>query len=297
MIYLKSFSFPDQNDEAGFLLSYPPQLEMQCYQNNNAYPFGILPKKKLSRLDFSGVTLLYGNNGSGKSTILNIIAEKLHLLRTAPFNYAPCFPDYLDLTKYTLMPKSGGIPSHSRIITSDEVFEFLLGVREMNEDIGERREELFSEYTKTREELYSKKPFSSFDDYEELRRRNEAKRKSKSAYTAKRLPKELVGKSNGESAYLYFTSKIGENALYLLDEPENSLSAELQIELVKFIEDSVRFFGCQFIISTHSPFILAMKEAKIYDLDDAAATEKKWTELKNVRTYFDFFKSHLSKFE
>ena len=130
-----------------------------------------------------------------------------------------------------------------------------------------------------------------------MKRRNEAKRKTKSQYTAKRIPKELVGKSNGESAYLYFTKKITENALYLLDEPENSLSAELQLELVKFIEDSARFFGCQFIISTHSPFILSMKDAKIYDLDSLPVAEKSWTELKNVRTYFDFFLSHAKEFE
>ena len=41
----------------------------------------------------------------------------------------------------------------------------------------------------------------------------------------------------------------------------------LQQELVHFLEDSVRFFGCQLLIATHSPFLLAMKGAKIYDLD------------------------------
>ena len=166
----------------------------------------------------------------------------------------------------------------------------------MNEDIEERRQELFAEYVRTRDELYSEKGFSSLDDYEDLRRRNEAKRRSKSQYTAARLPRELVGKSNGESAYVYFTKKIGESALYLLDEPENSLSAELQIELLHFIEDSVRFYGCQFIISTHSPFLLSMKDAEIYDLDSAPVTVKRWTELKSVRTYFDFFSENAHLF-
>ena len=55
--------------------------------------------------------------------------------------------------------------------------------------------------------------------------------------------------SNGESAFHYFAEKIGENALFLLDEPENSLSPERQQELVRFLEDSARFFGCQFVIS------------------------------------------------
>ena len=60
----------------------------------------------------------------------------------------------------------------------------------------------------------------------------------------------VAERSNGESALAYFTQSIGENALYLLDEPENSLSAALQLELKRFLEDSVRFFGCQLVLST-----------------------------------------------
>lgn len=69
------------------------------------------------------------------------------------------------------------------------------------------------------------------------------------------------------------------------------------MELVKFIEDSVRFFGCQFIISTHSPFVLSLKYAKIYDLDEDPVDIKKWTELESVRLYFEFFRSHEDEFE
>ena len=95
---------------------------------------------------------------------------------------------------------------------------------------------------------------------------------------------------------LYFTEKVTENALFLLDEPENSLSPAKQQELVKFIEDSARFFGCQFVIATHSPFVLAIRGAKIYDLDEEPVDVKRWTELENVRAYYDFFKKHASEF-
>jgi len=84
--------------------------------------------------------------------------------------------------------------------------------------------------------------------------------------------------------------------LYILDEPENSLSPKRQIELMEFIQNSARFLGCQFIISTHSPFILAMKGAKIYDLDENPVDVKKWTELENVRAYYDFFKKYEKDF-
>ena len=104
------------------------------------------------------------------------------------------------------------------------------------------------------------------------------------------------GRSNGENAFSYFADRIRENALYLLDEPENSLSAERQLELARFLEDSVRFFGCQFILSTHSPFLLSLRDARIYNFDARPISVCRWTELKNVRTFFDFFMTHREEF-
>lgn len=42
--------------------------------------------------------------------------------------------------------------------------------------------------------------------------------------------------------------------------------------------------------------MLAMKDAKIYDLDECPVYIKKWTDLENVRTYYDFFKEHENEF-
>ena len=180
------------------------------------------------------------------------------------------------------------------MIASDDVFDLLLERRTINEKIDRKRNQLFEEYAEIRGKEYR---FDSLSDHAELKRRNEAKRQTKSVYTAARLPKELNGMSNGESAFSYFTNEIKENALYLLDEPENSLSPKLQTELASFLADSARFYGCQFIISTHSPFLLAMKGAKIYDLDCVPVISKPWTELENVRAYYDFFKAHEKDFE
>ena len=89
--------------------------------------------------------------------------------------------------------------------------------------------------------------------------------------------------------YFYFTQRVKDGGLYLLDEPENSLAPDLQLKLCDFLFESVRFFGCQLVIATHSPFILSMRGARIYDLDDDPVSVKKWTELENVRAYYDFF--------
>ena len=246
----------------------------------------------MSKLDFAPITIFYGGNGSGQSTLLNIICQKLELERGAPFNNTPFFEDYLELCSFRLF-FGKRMPKGSKLIASDDVFDYLLDIRAINEGIDDRRERLFEEY-----ELVKNSPhkFDSLDDYDTLKRRNEVLRKTKSAYVSERLGREVVSKSNGESAFAYFTHAIGENALYLLDEPENSLSVKLQAELADFIENSVRFYGCQFIISTHSPFMLAIRGAKIYDLDSVPVAEKKWTELENVRAWREFFKKHDDKF-
>ena len=66
---------------------------------------------------------------------------------------------------------------------------------------------------------------------------------------------EVKLNSNGETALEYFDSKLKNDTLYCLDEPENSLSLENQMKLVEYIESSAHWFNCQFIIATHSPSI------------------------------------------
>ena len=100
-----------------------------------------------------------------------------------------------------------------------------------------------------------------------------------------------------ETALDYFENKLDNDCLYLLDEPENSLSPKYQMSLVKFIEKNARYCGCQFVIATHSPFVLAIEGAKIYDLDNTPVDIKKWWELENTKTYYEFFKKNENLFE
>lgn len=69
------------------------------------------------------------------------------------------------------------------------------------------------------------------------------------------------------------------------------------MELALFLADSPRFYNCQFIIATHSPFLLATPDAKIYDLDSVPVCTKKWTQLDNVRKYYEFFEKRKHEFE
>ena len=116
--------------------------------------------------------------------------------------------------------------------------------------------------------------------------------------------------SNGETSMQYFDDFLQPDALYLLDEPEVSLSPANQVALAKEINDMARWFECQFIIATHSPFMLGTLDAKIYNLDSIGTLDAKiynldskeyaimkWSNLENVRYFYDFFKKNEKEFE
>ena len=273
-IYLTQFTFPSEKKEEDGLWNSGMR---------EVYPFHLLSGRGLGKIALAPVTILHGGNGSGKSTALNVIAEKLGLQRDSIFHKSRYFLDYAALCE---AETAEILPKHSRIITSDDVFDYMLEIRSLNEGVDLKREDIHREYLDAK---YTQFKVRSMADYEELRKVNETRRKTQTQFTKERLREKIRELSNGESAFGYFTNKIGESAFYILDEPENSLSPERQMALKQFIEDSVRFFGCQFLLSTHSPFLLAMPGAKIYDLDAEPACVRRWTELENVKIYREFF--------
>lgn len=284
MIYLNAFIFPDEDMEFDFIL----EEKRTCY--DSFYPFKVLSQNCFERIDFEPITILYGGNGSGKSTALNVIAEKIEADRESIYNKSNFYPDYVKLCKVYIEDE---IPKDIRIITSDDVFDYMLNVRNINDGIDQKRSEIFGDYLESK---YSNFKMRSIRDYEQLKRINSARSKTQSKFVRENLMDNVREYSNGENAFRYFIEKIDENGLYILDEPENSLSPKRQIELAEFIENAARFLECQFVISTHSPFFLAMNGAKIYDLDEDPVDVKKWTELESVRVYHDFFKHHKDKF-
>ena len=115
---------------------------------------------------------------------------------------------------------------------------------------------------------------------------------SRRQFIRKTAGQEVKLNSNGETALKYFEGKLKNDTLYCLDEPENSMSPKMQLELVTMLEEMARYCGCQFIIATHSPFLLALEGARIYDLDARPASLKNWWELENTKVYYEFFKKH-----
>ena len=69
MIYLDWFTFPDEEVEFDFFM----RQKRTCY--DSFYPFQILSRHHFRRIDFAPVTILYGGNGTGKTTAINVIAS------------------------------------------------------------------------------------------------------------------------------------------------------------------------------------------------------------------------------
>jgi predicted ATPase len=103
--------------------------------------------------------------------------------------------------------------------------------------------------------------------------------------------------SNGETSMQIFDEYLVPNSLYLLDEPETSLSPQNQILLADQMNKLARFFDCQFIIATHSPFMLGTLGATIYNLDTPQLSTCQWHELDNIKYFYDFFKKRQNDFE
>jgi len=285
MIYLKQFELLSAEHEDSII----GMERRTCF--NNYYPFGVFTNKKIPVINFGNITIIYGGNGSGKSTLLNLIADKLNADRKQKFSKGEFFTQYEQACTCEISLET---PDEIKIVTSDDVFDYLFDIRTINSHMDKNRNQLFEEY---RSHKYGNRQYT-LSDYEELKKTVDSRKKTMSSYVRDRLVNNnIIEQSNGESALMYFEKEIRENAIYILDEPENSLSAASQIKLTKFIEDSARFFNCQFIISTHSPFLLSLAGAVIYNLDEGSKINAKWTELENVKMYYDFFNRHRDEFE
>lgn len=274
MIYLKKFELLDNEDWSG-------------------YPFHIFLGKEFFNIEFDSITIFYGDNGSGKSTLLNIITETINkdkklIDRRKPLVKSDYFDMYTDKCNYYL---ENNIPLGSKIIFSEDIFENILSKRIENKEKNNQRQELEKQYMQYK---YNPINYSSLED---LSISVETRNKTQSKFIKSRIEENAREFSNGQTSLEFFDKELKEDSLYLLDEPENSLSPKFQIELIQLISELSRFFKCQFVIATHSPFLLSIPNAKIYDLDSIPVMTKNWYELENMKIYYNFFKENKGKFE
>lgn len=242
------------------------------------YPYDVLVPKNLHRIKLEPITIFYGSNGSGKSTLLNIMARKLGVDMQDKGNDGEFLQYVIDECNFCFNPlwTSSSLPMESRFIRSEEVMHSIVKYRKRNEaikqHIKETRPDLFEQFFLSTPK--SDKKYVWDDD--------------KWIFSAVSAFND--GRSNGEKAFEYFQDNINVDSLTLLDEPENSLAPRLQKQLADMIVNYIRFFNCQFIIATHSPFILSIPGARIYNLDKHPSVVCRWTELENIQAYIELFK-------
>ena len=294
--YITRFILPSNEEYNDKIKRLPPEysfVHYTFYDDSERYPLGLFPAGL--ELEFSPVTILYGNNGSGKSTILNLMAEALEIGRRSPINNSPFFSLFAKFCQVSTHSDFDDVDRRRDIITSDDVFKHCFQVRDSNRENYKHQNDIIQEkVSKNGKEVAQ---LRGLDDFDRWKRDISMQRKTFSENLRKYSRHFLKPASNGETALQFFTSTINSAGVYLLDEPENSLSASFQLRLVEFLEKTSEWMGMQYIIATHSPLVLGMSNAKIINLDEEGAPERKWSELENIRILHDFFAERENDFK
>lgn len=100
--------------------------------------------------------------------------------------------------------------------------------------------------------------------------------------------KSLHQQSHGESFLSFFKNRLGGGGFYILDEPEAALSPQRQLALLRIIHDLCQSPDVQFLIATHSPILLAYPDATIYSCDEASLTMVSYKETKHYEITKNF---------
>lgn len=271
IIYLSSFCLSDRD-----------------VHNPNIYPYHVFAQKADKLLVFSPITVFYGNNASGKSTLLNIIANKLGLegkeyATNNKYGRVLYFSEFIQECSYGLSDDEYGrpfecIPPASRYIKSEDI---LYEIKKIQQEEVLQDGYIYEHIRRGMPKDQRESLRGSYDMKEQI----DGIKFSQEKY------------SNGETTLQMLEDYLDMDALYLLDEPEVSLSPANQVLLAEKINRMARLLGCQFIISTHSPFMLGTLNAKIYNLDARELEAAKWSELENVKYFYEFFAKRRHEFE
>lgn len=258
----------------------------ETLSNPNIYPYNVFANKDEKCFVFDKITIFYGNNACGKSSLLNIIANKLNLVgkeKVLIKHGKPYFQEFVDDCTYGLGENEleqmrQVIPRNSRYIKSEDI---MYEIKKVQQDSILRRGYIYDHAEKG----YSKEQLEKLKNSNKMEEQIERIKFGQEKY------------SNGETSLQIFSDWLQADALYLLDEPEVSLSPQNQVLLAEKINYGARFLNNQYIIATHSPFMLGTLVAKIYNLDSKDFDVCCWSELKNVRYFYEFFMRHQGDFE
>ncbi len=225
-------------------------LDRSAVPSFEEYPFSIPAVRHLTRLEFHPkVTFLIGENGTGKSTLLEAIAVK------AGFNPEGGSRNFNFATR----------ESHSQLHDHMRLGQ---GIRQRKDGFFLRAESFYNVATEI--ERIDKDPDSGGGLLA-------------NSYGGASLHEQ----SHGESFLTLLTQRFAGNGLYILDEPEAALSPTRQMSVLTVIHDLVKR-SSQFIIATHSPIIMAYPDSVIYHLSEDGIRRIDYTDTEHYRVTRDF---------
>lgn len=217
--------------------------------SSNKYPFDIPGIQNLSRLDFHPkVTYLIGENGMGKSTLIEGIAVGLG------FNAEGGSKNFSFDTQLT----------HSDL---HNYLKFSKGVHRMKDGFFLRGESFYNVASQI--DKLDKEPGAGgaiIDSYG---------------------GKSLHEQSHGESFWALLTHRFGGSGLYILDEPESALSITRQMAMLTQMHHLIKRRS-QFIIATHSPIVLAYPDSTIYQMTVDGIQKVSYKETDTYQLYKGF---------
>ncbi len=244
-------------------------LRAVCRKTSEAlperFPFSLRILKDL-HLDFSSpVTFFVGENGTGKSTLLEAVAwaTGLPVVGGEPMKN--------DAT----LRHAGDLAAALRLVWSKRTHRgFFL------------RAEDFFRFCRSLQGLAAKMDESAAEFEKQLTGYGLSLARGavlgQKAEITKRYGDALDGRSHGESFFRLFHERFAPSGLYLLDEPETPLSPQRQLALLSMLKMMADEQDAQFLIATHSPLLMAYPGAVIYCFDNGAARPAAYDELECV---------------
>ncbi|AIO18749.1 Vitamin B12 import ATP-binding protein BtuD [Candidatus Izimaplasma bacterium HR1] len=236
--------------------------------DDNSYPFNIVPIKNTKELELdNNITIFVGENGSGKSTLLQAIAYYNNSINVSGASIDSHYYEAIQRlsSKMRLVYK---VKTRKGFFFSGEEFITYINSLKM------MKSQLEKDLIDIKEEFKEKNAYS-------LQLALGPIKKSLRALEDK-YQGELGRKSHGEGFLEFFKARMHQKGIYILDEPETPLSAINQYQLVVLITDLVKN-GSQVILTTHSPILMALKGAKIYNFTENSIKEIKYEDIESVQ--------------
>ncbi|HEX7541291.1 MAG TPA: AAA family ATPase [Anaerolineales bacterium] len=249
-------------------------VQLRPLPDTRTFPFSLSLLQSLKELHFeTPVTLLVGENGTGKSTLLEGLACAAEMVVVGSENARSdkSLANARELAKYFKL--SWTKRTHRGFfLRAEDFFGYAKRVNQMRAEMESDLREIDEEYKGRSDYARDLAKMSTAHELGDIRQR---------------YGEGLDSRSHGESFLALFQSRFVPNGLYLLDEPEAPLSPIRQLALIAAIKDMVAQNG-QFIIATHSPILMAFPGATILNFDRGAIHSARYDELEHVRLMRDF---------